>query len=72
LKTSLLGVLVGLGLLLPFVLLRGLGAGDWKLAGAVGAFIGPNLLIDLVLSSVIVAGVMAIILIICKGRVRRP
>jgi Flp pilus assembly protein protease CpaA len=36
LKTSLLGLVVGLGLLLPFVLLRSLGAGDWKLAGALG------------------------------------
>ncbi|MGA7908757.1 MAG: A24 family peptidase, partial [Candidatus Sulfotelmatobacter sp.] len=36
-KSSLLGVGLGLLLLLPFVLLRSLGAGDWKLAGAVGA-----------------------------------
>ena len=37
LKFSLLGALLGLGLLLPFVLVRSLGAGDWKLAGALGA-----------------------------------
>lgn len=70
LKVSLLGALVGLGLLLPFVLLRSLGAGDWKLAGALGAFTGPGLLIDLLLLSVFVAGMMAIMLIIYKGRVR--
>ena len=70
LKTSLLGALVGLGLLLPFVLLRSLGAGDWKLAGALGAFTGPTLLVDLLLLSVFVAGMMAIMLIIYKGRVR--
>ena len=70
LKTSLLGAAVGLGLLLPFVLLRSLGAGDWKLAGAVGAFAGPTLLIDLLLLSVFVAGMMAVMLIIYKGRVR--
>jgi prepilin peptidase CpaA len=70
LKTSLLGALVGLGLLLPFVLLRSLGAGDWKLAGALGAFTGPALLVDLLLLSVFVAGMMAIMLIIYKGRVR--
>jgi prepilin peptidase CpaA len=34
LKAALLGTLLGLGLLLPFVLVRSLGAGDWKLAGA--------------------------------------
>lgn len=69
LKNSLLGASVGLGLLLPFVLLRSLGAGDWKLAGALGAFTGPTLLIDLLLASVFVAGVMAIGLVIYKGRV---
>jgi len=61
---------VGLGLLLPFVLLRSLGAGDWKLAGALGAFTGSSLLINLLLLSVLVAGVMAIMLIIYKGRLR--
>lgn len=70
LKISLLGALVGLGLLLPFVLLRSLGAGDWKLAGALGAFTGPALLVDLLLLSVFVAGMMAVVLIIYKGRVR--
>lgn len=70
-KTSLLGLLLGLGLLLPFVLLRSLGAGDWKLAGALGSFSGPALLMDLLLLSVFVAGVMALALIIYKGRVRQ-
>lgn len=71
LKASLLGIGLGLFLLLPFVLLRSLGAGDWKLAGALGAFTGPVLLIDLLLGSVFVAGVMAVALIIYKGRVRQ-
>jgi prepilin peptidase CpaA len=70
LKTSLLGAGLGLLLLLPFVLLRSLGAGDWKLAGALGAFTGPVLLMDLLLGSVFVAGVMAVALIIYKRRVR--
>lgn len=39
-KTSLLGAGLGLLLLLPFVLIRSLGAGDWKLVGALGAFFG--------------------------------
>jgi prepilin peptidase CpaA len=70
LKASLLGVTVGLALLLPFVLLRSLGAGDWKLAGALGAFAGPSLLINLLLGSVLVAGVMAMALVIYKRRTR--
>jgi prepilin peptidase CpaA len=71
LKTSLLGAALGLVLLLPFVLLRALGAGDWKLAGALGAFVGPGLLVDLLLASVFVAGVMALALVVYKGRVRQ-
>ena len=70
LKTSLLGAGLGLLLLLPLVLLRSLGAGDWKLAGAMGAFVGPSVLFDLLLVSVFVAGVMALALIIYKRRVR--
>jgi prepilin peptidase CpaA len=71
LKTSLLGAALGLALLLPFVLLRSLGAGDWKLAGALGAFAGPSTLVDLLLGSIFVAGLMAVALIIYKGRVRQ-
>jgi prepilin peptidase CpaA len=71
LKTSLLGALIGLALLLPFVLLRSLGAGDWKLAGALGSFAGPALLMDLLIGSVFVAGLMAVALIIYKRRVRQ-
>jgi prepilin peptidase CpaA len=70
LKLSLLGALVGLALLLPFVLLRSLGAGDWKLAGALGAFTGTSRLVELLIGSVFVAGLMAVVLIIYKGRVR--
>jgi prepilin peptidase CpaA len=71
LKASLLGAAVGLALLLPFVLLRSLGAGDWKLAGALGAFTGPSLLVDLLLGSVLVAGVMAMALVVYKRRTRQ-
>ena len=39
---SLQGAGLALLVLLPLVLLRGLGAGDWKLMGAVGALLGPG------------------------------
>jgi prepilin peptidase CpaA len=70
LKLSLLGAGLGLLVLLPFVLLHALGAGDWKLAGAVGAFVGPGVLVDLLLGSIFVAGAMALALVIYKRRVR--
>jgi prepilin peptidase CpaA len=68
-KESLLGAGLGLGLLLPFVLIRSLGAGDWKLAGALGAFLGPSRMITVLLGTVLVAGLMAVVLIIWKKRV---
>jgi prepilin peptidase CpaA len=68
LRTSLLGAGFGLLVLLPFVFLRSLGAGDWKLAGALGAFVGWEMLADLLLGSVLVAGIMALGLVIYKRR----
>jgi prepilin peptidase CpaA len=70
LKTSLLGAGLGLLVLLPFVFLRSLGAGDWKLAGALGAIVGWEALANLLMGSVLVAGVMALGLVIYKRRVK--
>lgn len=70
-KAALLGALLGLGLLFPFLLLRSLGAGDWKLVGAVGAFLGPRQLSSVLLGTILVAGLMAIVLVIVKKRVRQ-
>jgi prepilin peptidase CpaA len=70
-KTSLLGAGLGLLLLLPFVFVRSLGAGDWKLAGALGAFVGPGILVDVLMGSVFVAGIMALGLVIYKRRLKQ-
>ena len=59
---------LGLLVLLPFVFLRSLGAGDWKLAGALGAFVGWEAMANLLMGSVFVAGVMALALVIYKRR----
>jgi prepilin peptidase CpaA len=67
-KSALLGTALGLGLLLPFVLLRSLGAGDWKLAGALGACVGPRDLIAVLMGTILVAGVMALVVVIWKRR----
>lgn len=68
-KDSLLGAGLGLLLLLPFVLVRSLGAGDWKLVGAVGAFLGPRHLLTVLFDTILVAGAMAVALIVWKKRV---
>jgi prepilin peptidase CpaA len=71
LKAALLGTALGLGLLLPFVLVRSLGAGDWKLAGALGACLGPRQLLSVLMGTILVAGVMALAVVIWKGRLKR-
>ena len=68
LKSSLLGAGLGLGLLLPFWFIRSLGAGDWKLAGALGACLGPGQLVSVLVGTVLLAGVMALGVVIYKGR----
>ncbi len=70
-KDSLLGAALGLALLLPFVLVRSLGAGDWKLVGALGAFLGPHHLIAVLVGALLVAGLMAAVLVVWKKRVRQ-
>jgi len=71
LTAALLGTLLGLALLLPFVLVRSLGAGDWKLAGALGACLGPRQLLAVLMGTILVAGVMAVAVVIWKGRLKR-
>src|SRR5207244_13210002 len=60
-KDALLGAGLGLALLLPLVLIRSLGGGDWKLAGAGGAFTGRHQLIFAVCFLGWVARVMAVL-----------
>jgi len=71
LKSALLGAALGLGLLLPFVLIRSLGAGDWKLAGALGACLGPRQLLSVLFVTILMAGVMALVVVIWTGRLKK-
>ena len=66
---SLEGAGLALVILLPLVLLRALGAGDWKLMGAVGALLGPVLFLFVLLGSILAAGFMAVIITAVYGRV---
>ena len=60
-KSSLEGAALALILLLPLVLMRALGAGDWKLMGTVAAFFGPVLFLFVLLGSFLVSGLMAFV-----------
>jgi prepilin peptidase CpaA len=69
-RAALEGLGLALGLLLPLVLLRALGAGDWKLMGAVGAFMGPVLFLFIFFGSIFVSGLMSAIQTIKTKRVK--
>ena len=69
-KSSLEGAGISLGVLLPFVLMRGLGAGDWKFMGALGAFLGPQRVIVVLLGTILIAGTMSVVEVIRQRKVR--
>jgi prepilin peptidase CpaA len=69
-KLSLEGAGLALGVLLPLVLLRAMGAGDWKLMGAIGAFLGPVLCLFILFGSIVASGVASVVYTIRTGRVR--
>jgi len=69
LQFALAGGALALILLLPLVMLRALGAGDWKLMGAVGAFLGWKLFLFVMFGSILASGIMAIVQMIRVGRV---
>jgi len=63
------GAALALVLLLPLVFVRALGAGDWKLMGAVGAFLGWRLFCFVLLGSILASGIMAMVQMYRIGRV---
>jgi prepilin peptidase CpaA len=63
------GAMLAMLLLLVPVLIRVLGAGDWKLVGAVGAFLGPMMVLFVLLGSILVSGLMAIFQMVYAQRV---
>jgi prepilin peptidase CpaA len=65
-----LGLLTGGGLFFPLYLLRGMGAGDVKLMAAVGAFVGPEPALEIVLVTCVIGGVWALAAVVFKGAVK--
>lgn len=58
---SIEGWLLGIALFFPFFALRGLGAGDVKLLGALGAWLGPGSIVFVALYSTLAGGIVAVI-----------
>ncbi|MGC4081820.1 MAG: A24 family peptidase [Vicinamibacterales bacterium] len=64
------GWALGLAIFLPFLLLRGLGAGDVKLMACLGAWLGSELVVHAALYAAIAGGVMAIVMALASGYLR--
>lgn len=67
---SLSGIGLGIGLLIALYLAGGMGAGDVKLMGAVGGFLGPKGLILAALLTGIAGGIYALALLVARGVLR--
>lgn len=63
---SLKGIGIGIGILLVFYAIGGMGAGDVKLLGAVGGFLGASGVLSAVVMTVLIGGVYAVGLMVLK------
>jgi len=64
------GLAMGFGLYFVLYLLHAMGAGDVKLMAGVGALAGPTNWFGIFVVSAIVGGIMALVLVIVRGRVK--
>lgn len=64
------GAMLGLVLFLPFYLLRSMAAGDVKMMATVGAFTGPAVAFHIAVIAWCAGGVMALAIILFRGRLR--
>jgi prepilin peptidase CpaA len=70
-KGGLEGAGIAIAVLIIPVILRGIGAGDLKLMIALGACLGPWRFLNVLLASIFIAGIMAIIEIVRRRRVKK-
>lgn len=70
LSTVLAGAAVGLSMFLPLYVRGAMAAGDVKLMAAVGAFTGPALAFQISLATYCAGGVLALAIVLAKGRGR--
>jgi prepilin peptidase CpaA len=64
------GMLLGLAIFLPFYMVRGMAAGDVKLMAVIGFFTGPTEAFQIAIFTWCAGGVMALLLILLRSRVR--
>jgi prepilin peptidase CpaA len=64
------GMFLALICLLPMVLLRAMGAGDWKLMAAIGAILGPVMMLFVLAGAIFLSGIMAMVMIVRARKVK--
>lgn len=64
------GLGAGLVVFLPFYLMRGMAAGDVKMMAVIGAFTGANEALEIAVLTWCAGGVMALLLLLLRGRLR--
>lgn len=62
------GCLLGVAVFIPFFVLRQLGAGDVKLMGVVGAFVGVDAMFKVILYTLIAGGLVGAIALVGSGK----
>jgi len=65
------GWLLGVVLFIPFFALGGMGAGDVKLLGAIGAWLGPEAVLHVALYTALAGGPIAIVVALRSGYLRQ-
>jgi len=65
---ALAGALLGLAILLPFYAIRAMGAGDVKLLAALGAVLGPQMLVSVAVYAALAGGVISMLMLAHDGR----
>jgi prepilin peptidase CpaA len=69
--SSLLGLVIAFGVYFALYALHAMGAGDVKLMAAVGAIVGWPDWFGIFIITAIIGGIMALILVIARGRVKK-
>ena len=67
---AILGVVAAMVILLPCVLLRAMGAGDWKLMAALGSILGPLMMLFVLVAAIFIAGLMALFMVVRARRAK--
>jgi len=71
LRFSLVGLAIGFGVYFVLYVLRAMGAGDVKLMAAIGSLVGWQDWFGIFIVTAIVGGVMSLIMITVRGRVKK-